>query len=304
MSKKILSLLSIFFLMLFVLVGCKDPEGKITIQVDDKMEVGETYQVKYELENIEDSVKLTWEVSDPTVAELDSAKLTIKALKEGSFTVTVTAESGESASKKVIVEKGEEPNPPHVHTEEVLAGKAATCTEAGLTEGKKCSECGEILVAQTEIPAKGHTEVAVAGKAATCTEAGLTEGKKCSECGEILVEQTEIKALGHKYEEGKCTVCGAADPGYKPEDPVVPEPPKPDGVYGITYELYEGILLNAPAEYDGTKDVYLFSPIKTGFHFQGWYTNAEFTGEKVEKIAETGKKAGRLSVCFAGIQEN
>ena len=31
-----------------------------------------------------------------------------------------------------------------------------------------------------------------------------------------------IPATGaHKYEDGKCTVCGAADPEYKPEDPVV-----------------------------------------------------------------------------------
>ena len=105
MSKKILSLLSIFFLMLFTLVAC-GKEGKITIQVDSKMEVGQTYQVKYELEDIKDSVKLTWEVSDPKVAEFDSTKLTIKALAEGSFTITVTAESGETASAKVTVEKG------------------------------------------------------------------------------------------------------------------------------------------------------------------------------------------------------
>ena len=39
------------------------------------------------------------------------------------------------------------------HTEEILAGKDATCTEAGLTDGKKCATCGEILVAQEEIPA-------------------------------------------------------------------------------------------------------------------------------------------------------
>ena len=36
------------------------------------------------------------------------------------------------------------------HTEEVVAGKEASCTEKGLTEGKKCSLCGEILVAQQE----------------------------------------------------------------------------------------------------------------------------------------------------------
>lgn len=42
------------------------------------------------------------------------------------------------------------------HTEETIPGKEPTCTETGLTEGKKCSSCGEIIVAQQEIPALGH----------------------------------------------------------------------------------------------------------------------------------------------------
>ena len=42
------------------------------------------------------------------------------------------------------------------HTEVVVPGKAATCTETGLTEGKKCTVCGVTTVAQEEIPALGH----------------------------------------------------------------------------------------------------------------------------------------------------
>ncbi|MBR3017162.1 MAG: hypothetical protein IKH57_08820 [Clostridia bacterium] len=42
------------------------------------------------------------------------------------------------------------------HTEEPIPGKAATCTEPGLTDGVKCSVCGEVLTAQEEIPALGH----------------------------------------------------------------------------------------------------------------------------------------------------
>ena len=53
------------------------------------------------------------------------------------------------------------------HTEKTVAGKAATCTETGLTDGKKCTVCGVTTVAQEEIPASGHTEETVAGKAAT-----------------------------------------------------------------------------------------------------------------------------------------
>jgi len=97
------------------------------------------------------------------------------------------------------------------HKDEVLSGKAATCTETGLTEGKKCSVCGEVLVEQKEISANGHTDEIIAGKDATCTEKGLTEGKKCSVCGETLVAQEEIAPLGHKDENGDyaCDVCKA-----------------------------------------------------------------------------------------------
>ena len=97
------------------------------------------------------------------------------------------------------------------HKEETVAGKTATCTEKGLSEGKKCSVCGTVTVAQKEIPALGHKEETVAGKTATCTEKGLTEGKKCSVCGTITAAQKEIPILGHKdaNNDGKCDTCGA-----------------------------------------------------------------------------------------------
>ncbi|MBQ7329770.1 MAG: DUF11 domain-containing protein, partial [Oscillospiraceae bacterium] len=42
------------------------------------------------------------------------------------------------------------------HTEEIIPGRAPTCTSNGRTEGKKCSVCGEILVTQEVIPAISH----------------------------------------------------------------------------------------------------------------------------------------------------
>ena len=98
------------------------------------------------------------------------------------------------------------------HQPETVEGKAATCTETGLTDGEKCSVCGEILTAQEEIEMLPHTEEVIPGKAATTTEPGLTDGKKCSVCGTILVEQEVIPVIEeheHAAEtiEGKAATC-------------------------------------------------------------------------------------------------
>lgn len=63
------------------------------------------------------------------------------------------------------------------HTEVIDEAVAPSCTQTGLTEGKHCSVCNEVLVAQTEVAKSNHTP----GTQATCTE-----DQTCTACGEVL----------------------------------------------------------------------------------------------------------------------
>ena len=73
---------------------------------------------------------------------------------------------------------------PAAHTEVVDPAVEPTCTNPGKTEGKHCSACDEVLVAQTEIPAKGH----VAGDAAkeNADDLGYDLVVRCTACSELL----------------------------------------------------------------------------------------------------------------------
>ena len=93
------------------------------------------------------------------------------------------------------------------HKVVVDQGKKATCTEDGLTEGKHCSVCKEVIKKQEVIPATGHKVVVDQAKEATCTNTGLTEGIHCSICNKIIKKQEIIPALGHDFKDGVCTRC-------------------------------------------------------------------------------------------------
>ena len=139
-------------------------------------------------------------------------KATIAAGKSGEFVLdadfTVADPLGNGISNVVVESTPVTVGSAHTHTEEDIPAVAPTCTETGLTAGKKCSVCGEILVAQTEVEKVAHTEETIPAKDATCTETGLTAGKKCSVCGEILVDQETTEKVAHTWVGDTCSVCG------------------------------------------------------------------------------------------------
>lgn len=122
----------------------------------------------------------------------------------------------------------------HAKTEPVDVAKTATCTEDGITEGLKCSDCGEILEAQATIPATGHKDDNTDGycdvckmamcegnhnwneterKDATCTEDGFVK-YECSKCHETKNET--LTANGHtevidKAVAATCTATGLTE---------------------------------------------------------------------------------------------
>ena len=83
------------------------------------------------------------------------------------------------------------------HTVVVLDAVDATCTQTGLTEGKYCSVCEEVLVEQTVVEVKAHVEVIDLAKTASCSEEGLTQGSHCDVCGQTIVEQQVVAKTPH-----------------------------------------------------------------------------------------------------------
>ena len=93
------------------------------------------------------------------------------------------------------------------HTEVVDAARSATCTETGLTEGKHCSICNTVLVAQTIIEKIAHTASDwICDETISCLTT-REEHKICTVCNTILEVATATPKAKHDFVNGKCTRC-------------------------------------------------------------------------------------------------
>lgn len=82
------------------------------------------------------------------------------------------------------------------HTPAIAYGRSATCTQAGYTDGKRCSVCGEVLEERQQIAQLAHSWQQSSQTAPTCTANGSIV-YTCSGCQGTYEES--LSAIGHSY---------------------------------------------------------------------------------------------------------
>ena len=97
-------------------------------------------------------------------------------------------------------------------------GGTATCKDKAV-----CTICGEPYGELDPSNHVGGVEVRFA-KEATCTEEGYTGDTYCLGCGAKIAEGKTLAKTAHQYQDGKCVICGAADPNYTPGATPTPKP--------------------------------------------------------------------------------
>ena len=53
-------------------------------------------------------------------------------------------------------------------------------------------------------------------KLPTCTVEGYTGDLVCKACGQVVTPGQAIAVIAHSYQDGKCTMCGQAEPQTAP----------------------------------------------------------------------------------------
>jgi ribosomal protein S19 len=240
----------------FAVIAKGEGSAKIIVRSKYNHDIKNTYTFK---------VAHNWSVKENTAASCEKDGKTVKLCSECNETKTdIIAAKGHTMSGYSVIKgatckaTGEKKStcsvcsfyqieeiPKKDHDKKVtIEAEAATCTRQGKTEGKKCSGCGTVTVAQKTVDALGHNlgkyeitkaptctaqgeetaectrcsytktqkvarvdhkEVAVDAVAPTCTKQGKTEGKKCSVCNATITAQESVEALGHELGEYEIT---------------------------------------------------------------------------------------------------
>lgn len=77
------------------------------------------------------------------------------------------------------------------HTQVVMPAVDPSCTETGLTEGAKCSVCGQILVTQDTVPTIDHSYSETVEQEPSCMADGVNRFT-CDHCGDSYTEDVPM----------------------------------------------------------------------------------------------------------------
>lgn len=81
------------------------------------------------------------------------------------------------------------------HVEVIDYGYSSTCTETGLSDGKHCSVCNEVLVPQTVLPTADHAEIVMPSIPATYYSEGMSDRIECANCGKVIGDYEVIPVV-------------------------------------------------------------------------------------------------------------
>lgn len=194
-----------------------------------------TFTVKVENSYGSDSKELSLTINEPisisvTGVSLDQNTLTLA--EDDSAQLTATVKPADATNKDVTWSSDNEA----VAT--VDANGKVTAVRAGTTTITVTTEDGS-FIDTCKVTVKHGNMILTPQKDATCTEEGNAEYWTCKTCGkifsdaagktEITLADTVIPITNHNYKDGKCTVCGDADPNYQePTSPTKDEPAAED----------------------------------------------------------------------------
>ncbi len=147
------------------------------------------------------------------------------------------------------------------HTQTVIKAVEPTCTETGLTEGKKCDSCSEILVKPETVAAKDHdwsgvwTDT-VSGKMLTCINCDESKFK-----ADITVENAHLTSEEGVFAVGTVLTVTKLTEGtdFDAVNAAIPAEPKRADIYHITSSAEMNgkatLAITAPEEWNATNAV-------------------------------------------------
>ena len=179
-----------------------------------------------------------------------------------------------------------------------LSAVAPTCTEDGKTAGVVCNDCGDVIIKQETLLAKGHKAQHVSEIAPTCTENGLTAGVVCKDCGVVLLEQEYVSACGHTEKvlsaiEATCSQDGRTESVVCEDCGVVLTESQVIKAFGHNY--VNGICVRCE---DGTGYIETVSP--TGYMYQKPSLNESVNGN----IYRLGEKNTSIYLSLKSVVAN